>query len=101
MPNAAFDFKNSCWTTLPHGSARADRTNIRTSPIERMRLGPVSHPNIMSVSLHLESDSIAGKCTACRKILEQHGGRIWIEREFGRGETFCFRLRSGTQSQDG
>ena len=29
----------------------------------------------------------------CQKIVEQHGGRIWVESERGKGAVFCFRLR--------
>jgi light-regulated signal transduction histidine kinase (bacteriophytochrome) len=28
----------------------------------------------------------------CQKIVEQHGGRIWVESELGKGAAFCFRL---------
>src|SRR5206468_9155514 len=59
-------------------------------------IDPKHHEAIFGIFRRLHSrDDYAGSglgLAVCRKIVERHGGRIWVESERGKGSKFLFTL---------
>lgn len=58
------------------------------------------HEQVFEPFQRLEVRETAGSgigLTTCRRVVERHGGRIWVESEPGSGSTFIFTLPAATQ----
>lgn len=59
------------------------------------------HPRVFDLFTRLHTETIPGSgigLAACKKIVENMGGVIWVESEVGGGSTFCFTLAGGHPS---
>jgi PAS domain S-box-containing protein len=60
-----------------------------------MGIPPIHHHRIFSPLKRLHGPSIPGTgmgLAICRKIVQRHGGEMWVESELGAGATFRFTL---------
>lgn len=61
-------------------------------------IAPEHHQSVFEVFKKLggkhKTDGSGIGLAVCQRIVEQHGGRIWVESELGRGTTFRFSLPS-------
>jgi light-regulated signal transduction histidine kinase (bacteriophytochrome) len=59
-------------------------------------IAPEYQQRIFSPLKRLHGHEIPGfgiGLATCRKVIEHHGGRMWVESQAGVGSTFCFSLR--------
>lgn len=79
-----------------HISARRVRNEVAIAVRDNGRgIAKESREQIFEPFQRLEVRETAGSgigLTTCRRVVERHGGRIWVESEPGRGSTFIFTL---------
>ena len=80
-----------------HMSSEERGDEIRFEVIDNgIGIDPVYHQQIFGVFKRLHGKDVPGTgigLALCKRIVEKHGGRIWVESETGRGARFCFTLR--------
>jgi light-regulated signal transduction histidine kinase (bacteriophytochrome) len=80
-----------------HMSSEERGDEIRFEVIDNgIGIDPVYHQQIFGVFKRLHGKDVPGTgigLALCKRIVEKHGGRIWVESEAGRGARFCFTLR--------
>jgi len=59
-----------------------------------MGIDPSQHQKVFELfyKVNKNSDGTGAGLAIVKRIIEVHGGRIWIESEFGKGTTVCFTL---------
>ena len=99
-------FQNLLSNTLKFHGERPPRVHISVKPQDRQWIFAVQDQGIgidpqfaerifvIFQRLHARNEfpGTGIGLTICKKIVERHGGRIWVESELGAGSTFSFTL---------
>lgn len=105
MVNLVQLFQNLISNAIKYRSSRRPRIKISASAHERqwvfsimdngIGIAPAYHQTIFGVFKRLHGALYQGTgigLALCRRIVERHGGDVWVESEPGKGATFKFTL---------
>ncbi|HLJ46965.1 MAG TPA: PAS domain S-box protein [Bryobacteraceae bacterium] len=78
------------------GSDRRDGQHLFWVRDNGVGIDPAYHTHVFGVFKRLHGKDVPGTgigLALCKRIVEKHGGRIWVESEPGKGATFFFTLQ--------
>ncbi|MBI3779880.1 MAG: PAS domain S-box protein [candidate division NC10 bacterium] len=95
----ALKFRSDKPTEVRVGAERTDGTWLFSIRDNGIGIDPQQQDRVFVIFQRLHTrDEYPGTgigLAICRRIVEQHGGRIWVESEPGKGATFYFTLSDG------
>ncbi len=80
------------------GVRRQNNTQVFFVGDNGVGIEPAYHERIFGLfnKLDAKSDGTGIGLALVKRIIQFHGGRVWVESELGSGATFCFTLNHGT-----
>lgn len=92
----AIKFNNSNMPKIHIGAKQDGNKYIFCIEDNGIGIAPENHEKIFLIFQRLHSKKeYAGTgvgLAICKKIVDRHGGRLWVESELGKGAKFCFTL---------
>jgi signal transduction histidine kinase len=89
-------FRTLIGNALAHRGAEPPLVHVAARPAGREWLFSVrdNGTGIAPERRHAIFSALSGarELPACRRIIERHGGQMWVESASGQGATFCFTL---------
>ena len=98
-------FQNLLSNAVKYGGSEPPRIRISAQQQDRrwlfavedkgIGIAPAYHQRIFTLFQRLNPQEYPGTgigLTLCRKIVQRHGGEIWVESDLGKGSTFFFTL---------